>query len=133
LPASCRFRASRSREPALEGGFVVAGVAAGGGGGAAAATSDSTHRFGETTGVEVDKTFGSRNALVVAVDAWRINTHGMSEASGVIYPRVTLSHRFERFQLTGGAYALLDFPKFNAAHSKLPVGPFMNVAWNYGR
>lgn len=124
---------------AAEGGIAVAAAGAGGGGGGAAAGADadseSTHRFGATAGVELDKTFGAHDALVVAVDAWLVGTHAdmqeMTQAPGLVYPRVTWSHRFAHWQLTGGAYALIDLPKGAALHSKLPVAPFFNVAWNH--
>jgi hypothetical protein len=124
---------------AAEGGIAVAaaGVGGGGGGGGAAvgADSESTHRFGATAGVELDKTFGARDALVVAVDAWVVDPHEamqeMTSATGLVYPRITWSHRFKAWQLTGGAYAMIDLPKADFLRSKLPVAPFFNVAWNH--
>jgi hypothetical protein len=120
---------------AAEGGFALVGVgvAAGGGGagGGGGATADSSHRFGATAGVELDKTFGERDALVVALDGWFVNPSKMTDAPGVVYPRVTWAHRFAHWQLTGGAYALVDLPKAESLKSKMPVAPFINVAWNH--
>jgi hypothetical protein len=120
---------------AAEGGFAAAGIGVGAGGGGAGGaggtTSDSGHRFGATAGIEFDKTFGERDALVVALDGWLVNPSKMTEAPGVLYPRVTWAHRFAHWQLTGGAYALIDLPKAEGLKSKMPVAPFINVAWNH--
>ncbi len=121
---------------ALEGGFaaVAGGVGAGGGGagGGAGATSNSSSRTGGTAGVELAATVGHHDALIVACDAWMTRPKGMDPAEGLLYPRVTWTHAWQHFHLTGGAYALLDPPSWKTTKSsQLPVGPYVNVAWNW--
>jgi len=121
---------------AVEGGFaaVVGGVGAGGGGagGGGGATSDSGSRTGGTAGVELAATIGPHDALIVACDAWMMRPTQMDPAEGLLYPRATWTHAWRHFHLTGGAYALLDPPSWKAAKdSKMPVAPYVNVAWNW--
>jgi len=121
---------------ALEGGFaaVAGGVGAGGGGagGGGGTASDSGHRFGATAGMELAATLGRHDALIVACDVWMTRPTAMESAQGLLYPRATWTHAWKHFALTGGAYALLDPPSWKAAKdSKMPVSPYVNVAWNW--
>lgn len=122
---------------AAEGGIagIIAAAAAGGGGagGGAVPASTSGSRLGWTFGLEADKTFGKHDALVVAIDVWRWQPLSMSDHfyPGVAYPRITWTHQLGNWQLTGGAYALVDLPYERALHSQHPVSPFFNVAWNH--
>lgn len=121
---------------ALEGGFaaVAGGVGAGGGGGGGGGgtASDSGSRTGGTAGVELAATVGHHDALIVAVDGWLTRAHGMDPAEGLLYPRATWTHAWKHFHLTGGVYALLDPPSWKSAkESKMPVAPYVNVAWNW--
>lgn len=121
---------------AVEGGFaaLAGGAAAGGGGagGTAGTTSDSASRTGGTAGVELAATVGHHDALIVACDAWMTRPQGMETADGLLYPRITWTHAWQHVQLTGGVYALLDPPSWQATRdAKLPFLPYLNVAWNW--
>lgn len=121
----------------VEGGIagVIGGGGVGNGGGAVGAmpASASTHRFGGLAGFELARTFGRRDAVMIACDAWMIRGAGMAEDSGLLYPRATWTHVFSHhFNLTTGAYALLDPPSFKATkESKMPVGPYVNASWTW--
>ncbi|CAN5913196.1 hypothetical protein BH11MYX3_BH11MYX3_16940 [soil metagenome] len=121
----------------LEGGLagLIGGGGVGGSGGAVTAmpASASGHRVGGMAGFELARTFGRRDAVIVACDAWVIRGAGMDEDTGVLYPRATWTHVFSHhFHLTTGAYALLDPPSWKAAkESKMPVGPYVNVSWTW--
>lgn len=118
---------------AMEGGVagVVGGVGAGGGGAGAAGGPAETHgsRAGLTAGVEISRTVGAHDAIIAAVDTWKWRAMTMDGATGFVYPRITWTHQWTHVALTGGAYALIDLPKAEALHSKLPVAPFLNVAY----
>ena len=120
---------------AMEGGLVgvIAGAGAGGGGAGAGATPAETHgsRTGLTAGTEISRTFGRRDALVAAVDVWTLPAMTMDAPTGLVYPRITWTHQWAHWQLTGGAYALIDLPNARSLHSKEPVAPFINVAWEH--
>lgn len=121
---------------AIEGGFaaVAGGVGAGGGGagGGGGTTSDSGSRIGGTAGVELAATVGRHDALVIACDGWMTRPTRMDAAEGLLYPRATWTHAWRHFSLTGGVYALLDPPSWKATKdSKMPVSPYVNVAWNW--
>lgn len=120
---------------AMEGGVagVVGGVGAGGGGAGAGAGPAEAHGSmkGLTAGAELARTFGTRDALIVAADLWKWHALTMDGATGFVYPRITWTHSWAHWQLTGGAYALVDLPKASALHSKEPVAPFINVAWQH--
>lgn len=118
---------------AVEGGVagIVGGVGAGGGGAGAGGGPAETHgsRTGLSAGVELAHTFGRRDALVAAVDAWHWQPMTMDGPSGLLYPRVVWTHQWVHWQLSGGAYALIDLPAAKSLRSKEPVAPFLNVAW----
>ncbi|HTL37520.1 MAG TPA: hypothetical protein VL326_30525 [Kofleriaceae bacterium] len=127
---------------AMEGGVagVVGGVGAGGGGAGAAGGPAETHasRTGLTAGVEVSRTVGKRDAIIAAVDVWTsrrgwptcdCSGTAMDGPTGIVYPRVTWTHQWTHLALTGGAYALIDLPKAETLHGKMPVAPFLNVAY----
>ena len=121
---------------ALEGGFALAaggvGVGGGGAGGGGGTANDSTVRTGGTAGVELAATVGHHDALIAACDLWMIQPKGMDPAEGLLYPRVTWTHAWQHFHLTGGVYALYDPPSWKATKdSKMPFSPYMNVAWNW--
>jgi hypothetical protein len=121
---------------ALEGGFaMIAGgaVAGGGGGGGGGGTAtNSGTRVGLTAGMELAATLGRHDALVVACDVWMTRPTMMDPAQGLLYPRATWTHAWRHFALSGGAYALLDPPSWKSAReSKMPVAPYVNVAWNW--
>lgn len=121
---------------ALEGGFAVAaaGVAAGktDGGGGGGTASNSGSRTGGTAGVELAATVGRHDALIVACDIWMLQPKGMDPAEGLLYPRITWTHAWQHFHLTGGAYGLFDPPSWKTTKGgQMPVGPYVNVAWNW--
>lgn len=121
---------------ALEGGFaaIAGGVGAGGGGagGGGGTTNMSGTRTGATAGMELAATIGTHDALIIGCDAWMTRATAMDPNEGLLYPRATWTHAWRHFHLTGGAYALLDPPSWKAAKdSKMPVSPYVNVAWNW--
>ncbi len=121
----------------IEGGLagVIGGAGIGNGGAAVDAmpASASGHRFGGTAGFEIARTFGRRNAVLLACDAWMIRGEGMEQDTGLIYPRAVWTHVFSHhFHLSTGAYTLLDPPSWKMVkESKMPVGPYVNVAWTW--
>jgi hypothetical protein len=121
---------------ALEGGFtgLVGGVGVGGGGaaGGVVPVAGGSSRGGPLAGLEVAATLGPRDAILVAVDAYKFSPWVQGGASGLIYARASWTHAWERFALSLGAYTLADPPHYQTIKdSKLPVGPFMNVAWSW--
>jgi hypothetical protein len=120
---------------AMEGGLagVIGGAGAGGGGAGAGGGPAEAHasRTGLTAGAELARTFGKRDALIVAADLWKWRAMTMDGPTGLVYPRVTWTHQWTHWQLTGGVYALIDLPKASALQSKEPVAPFLNVAWQH--
>jgi hypothetical protein len=120
---------------AMEGGVagIVGGAAVSGGGAGAAGGPAETHasRTGLTAGLELSHTVGARNAIVAAVDLWRWREMTMDGPTGLVYPRITWTHQWTHWQLSGGAYALIDVPKAHSLHDKMPVAPFLNVAWQH--
>ena len=118
----------------MEGGMAGAAAAVGAGGGGAGGGGGPFEqhgsRKGATVGIEFDRTFGAHDALTVAADVWAWQRLTMDTESAFVYPKVTWSHQFTHWQLTGGAYALIDLPKGNTLHSKMPVAPYINLAYN---
>jgi hypothetical protein len=121
---------------ALEGGFagVVGGAGVGGGGGAVGAgiaTGGST-RGGPTASLEAAATLGAHDAVVVSVDGYKFSPFVMDGPTGLLYGRASWTHAWEHFALSLGAYGFADPPHFNIPrNSKLPLGPFMSVAWSW--